>query len=150
LPEVVLRFVSNPYLARYFATRRRLKVGLVIAGAIAGALGGAALTVLGKIVAGAPPATVPNYLWNMVSFGLIGAVLGPVITWSALRNVPLWRTVVEPLVAGVAAAGVGVLVGSGTVFLVLAPLGVGAACVRLSHSYRNRTVPQRMLDEGDA
>jgi hypothetical protein len=142
--------VSNPYLVRYFATRRRLTVGLVTAGATAGALGGAALTVLGKIVAGAPPATIPNYVWNMATFGLIGAALGPIVTWSALRHVPLWRTVAEPLVAGIAAAGVGVLVGSGTAFLVLAPLGVGAACWRLSHSYRNTSVPQRLLDDGDA
>jgi hypothetical protein len=86
----------------------------------------------------------------MATFGLIGAVLGPIVTWSALRQVPLWRTVVEPLSAGVVAAGVGVLIGSGTAFLILAPLGVGAACWRLSHSYRDKRVPQRLLDNGNA
>jgi hypothetical protein len=142
--------VSNPYLVRYFATRRRLKVGLVVAGTFAGAIGGAALTVLGKIVADAPPATGPNYVWNMAAFGLMGAVLGPVITWSALRRVPLWRTVTEPLLAGIAAAGVGVLMGSGTVFLVLAPVGVGAACWRLSYAYRDPSMARNVLEPGDA
>jgi len=56
---------SNPYLKRFFATRRRLKVGLVIAGAVSGAIVGAAITVLGRIVAGAPPATLMNYVINL-------------------------------------------------------------------------------------
>jgi hypothetical protein len=140
--------VPNPYLARYFATRRHLKVGLTVAGAISGALAGAALTVLGKIVAGAPPATLSNYEWNMVAFGMIGAVLSPIITWSALRHVPLWRTVLEPLAAGVAAATIGMLAGSGVAFLILALLGVGAAIVRLAYSHRTVGAHDR-LAEGD-
>ena len=63
---------SNPYLKRFFATRRRLKVGLVIAGAVSGAIVGAAITVLGKIVAGAPPETLVNYVINLCWFGLSG------------------------------------------------------------------------------
>jgi hypothetical protein len=80
---------------KYFATRRRLRVGIVIAGAIAGAAIGAALTVLGKIVAGAPPATVANYAWNMSAFAFVGAVITPIVTWSALRDVPRRRTIPE-------------------------------------------------------
>src|ERR1043166_4182491 len=125
----------------YFATRRRLKIGLAIAGAVAGAIVGAALAVLGKIVAGAPPATPGNYAWNMTVFGLVGAVLTPVVTWSALRDVPVWRTVTEPLAAGIAGATIGVLAGSGVAFLILTPVGIGAAILRLNYAHRPKELP---------
>jgi len=138
--------MSNRYLDEFYGTRRRLRIGLVITGAISGALGGAALTVLGKIVAGTPPATLPNYVWNMVVFGVIGAVLSPVVTWSALRNAPLWRTIYEPLLAGIAAATVGVLAGSGVLFLTLAPIGVAAAILRLNYAYRNGARERQLIE----
>lgn len=140
---------ANVYLRRYFATRRRLAVGLVIAGAISGAVVGAAITVLGKIVAGAPPATLPNYLINMGWFGLFGAVLSPIVIWSALRRVPLWRTVVEPLVAGVGGAAIGVAMGSPVLFLGLIPVGIGAAVARLSFAYREK-YPAYHITDGSA
>ena len=133
--------MSNPYLNRFFATRRRLKVGLVITGAASGAILGAALTVLGKIVADAPPATLVDYEWNMVVFGLISAVIAPVVTWSALRDVPLWRAVLEPLVVGVAGAALGVIAGSGIAMLLLPPIGIGLAVARLSYSHHDRRLP---------
>jgi len=142
--------VSNPYLRRYLATRRRLKAGLIVAGACSGAIAGAALTVLGKVVAGAPPATLHNYLWNLRLFGLLAAATSPLVTWSALRRVPIWRTVLEPLVAGVAGAAVGVLIGSGTALLVLMPLGIVAAVLRLSYSYRVERPADQLLDDGIA
>ena len=128
----------NRYMNQYFATRRRLKVGLVVAGAASGSIAGAALTVLGKIVAGAPPPTPANYAWNMAVFGVMAAVASPIVTWSALRRAPLWRTVVEPLAAGLAGAGIGVLMGSGVALLVLAPLGAAAALTRLGRAYRDQ------------
>jgi hypothetical protein len=142
-------FTSNRYLTQYFATRRRLKLGLVIAGATSGAIAGASLTVLGKVVAGAPPATLANPVWNMATFGLIAAASSPIITWSALRRVQLWRTMLEPLVGGIAAASVGVLIGSGVAFLLLTPLGIGAAVLRLRYSYRVKR-PAMLLHDGDA
>lgn len=142
-------FTSNRYLTQYFATRRRLKVGLVIAGAFSGAIAGAALTFLGKVAAGAPPATLANYVWNMAAFGLIAAASSPIVTWSALRRVPLWRTVLEPLVGGIAAGTVGVLIGSGSAFLLLTPLGIGAAVLRLRYSHREKQ-PVMRLHDGDA
>ena len=130
----------------YFATRRRLKVGLAIAGLCAGALVGAVLTYVGKIVAGAPPATLGNYEWNMAVFGAMSAVLTPLITWSALRAVPLWRTILEPLAVGVAGAGVGLLIGSGAAFLVLPPLGMAAAVIRLNVVHSDKAAARRALE----
>ena len=127
-------------------TRRWVTLGLTVTGALAGAVGGLALTVLGKIVAGAPPADAANYLWNAGVFGVMGAILGPTVTWSALRRVPLWRTVAEPLVGAVLGAGVGVLLGSGALFLLLAPVGAAAAVARLERAYRPKPLPVPHLE----
>ena len=67
---------SNSVIAPRSATRLWLKVSLAVAGALAGAVFGVVLTKLGKIVAGAPPATFDNYLWNAAVFGVLaGGVL---------------------------------------------------------------------------
>lgn len=120
---------------RNLAVQRRIAFGLTIAGFAAGAVFGAALTVLGKIVAGAPPPTLGNYLWNAAVFGGLAAVVSPVVSWAALRNVPLWRTIVEPLALAVAGGAVGVLAGSGILFLALPPVALVAGFVHLSRAY---------------
>ena len=137
---------TNPYMQQYFATRWRLRLGLIIAGVVGGAIVGAALTILGKIVTGAPPATIPNYVWNIVAFGLFGAVIGPIVTWSALRRVPLWRTMIEPVVAGVAGAAIGVAIGSPALFLALVPVGIIAAVTRLGFVYREKSLAYQLND----
>jgi hypothetical protein len=73
---------------KLFTTRRMLQLSLVVAGAASGAVFGVILTRLGKIAAGAPPATLDNYLWNAAVFGVMAGVLSPLITWSALRRAP--------------------------------------------------------------
>ena len=123
------------------ATRWRITLGLVVAGALAGAVVGVGFTVLGKMVAGAPPADAANYRWNAMVFGVVGAFVGPLVTWSALRRAPLWRTVTEPLVGALVGAGIGMLIGSGVLFLLLTPLGAGAAVLRLERRHRGRALP---------
>lgn len=123
-------------MSSLFTIRTRLHLGLTLAGALAGAVAGAALTPIGKAVAGAPPATFENYLWNMCAFGLLAAIASPLVTWSAFRRVPLWRTVVEPMAGAILGAGVGLALGSGAAFLLLAPLGLVAAMGRLARRYR--------------
>ena len=122
----------------YFSTRRRLKVGLTIGGFVAGAVFGIALTRLGKILTGAPPADLSDYAWNAAAFGLIAGVVSPLVSWSALRRVPLWRTVVEPLTYAVAGGGVAVLIGSPVLLLILPPAGLALAFVRLRQRYPER------------
>ena len=129
---------SNPYLKQFFATRQRLKIGLTIAGALGGAIFGAALTVFGKIAFGAPPATIPNYLVNMAWFGFFGLLIGPTVVWTALRRVPLWRTILEPLVAGVIGAALAVVVAVPVLILVLPPIAIAAATIRLAYSHREK------------
>ena len=118
-----------------FAVRRWLKVALVVVGIGSGALFGLALTVFGKIVTGAPPAAAANYLWNAAVFGVLAGIVSPLVSWSALRRVPLWRTVAEPLALALAGGAAGVLLGSEVLFLALPPAGLILAFVRLSRAY---------------
>lgn len=120
----------------FLSVRDRLTVGLIAGGFCAGALFGVAMTVFGKIIAGAPPATPLNYLWNAAVFGVAAAVVSPVVTWSALRRVPLWRTVVEPLTFSVVGGVLGVLAASPALFLILPPAGLLLGFARLSRAYR--------------
>jgi hypothetical protein len=129
-------------------TRRTITLTLLIGGAIAGVLVGTLVTPLGKIVAGAPSADLANYLRNAVAFGTIGAFAAPVVTWSTLRRVPLWRAVVEPLLGAAAGAGVGALLGSGVAFLGLIPVGAAAAAGRLAMSHREPPSPRAGIPGG--
>jgi hypothetical protein len=133
----------------YFATRRRLAIGLTVAGVLAGAIFGVALTVFGKIVAGAPPATFANYAWNAGVFGLMAGVVSPLVTWSVLRRAPLWRTVVEPLALSVAGAATGVVVASPVLFLVLPPIGLVLGFVHLSRAYSDPRAADLLDTPGD-
>lgn len=125
-----MRILDHP-----LSTRRVLQIGLVVAGAVTGAVFGIALTRLGKIATGAPPATLANYLWNAAVFGAIAAVVSPVFTWSELRRVPLWRTLVEPLAAAVAGGCAAVILGVPVLILVLPPLGLGLGFANLRRRY---------------
>lgn len=117
------------------STRRFLQIGLVVAGAVTGAVFGLVLTRLGKIATGAPPATLANYLWNAAAFAAIAAVVGPVVTWSELRRVPLWRTLVEPLAAAVAGGCAAVILGVPALILVLPPVGLALGFANLRRRY---------------
>lgn len=111
---------------------------LATLGAIGGALAAIPITSLGKLIAGAPPASLPNYLWNMGVLAAMAAIGSPFLTWSALRRVPLWRAMAEPAIGAVVGGAVAFAVGAPMAFLVLMPVGIGAATWRLHHAYRDR------------
>jgi hypothetical protein len=113
------------------STRRWLKVSLTVGGALTGAAFGVVLTRLGKLATGAPPATLANYAWNAAVFGVAAAVISPIVSWSALRRVPLWRTVAEPLAYALAAAAVAVVVAVPVLLFALPPAGLLFGFVRL-------------------
>jgi predicted transporter len=120
------------------STRRWLKVGLAVGGAVAGAAFGVVLTRLGKIVAGAPPATLANYAWNAAVFGVVAGIVSPVVSWSVLRRAPLWRTVIEPLAFAVAGGAAAVILGAPVLLFVLPPAGLVLGFVRLQRRYPDR------------
>jgi len=117
-------------------TRRWLKFGLTIAGALGGAAFGIVLTRLGKIVTGAPPATLANYAWNAAAFGVTAGVVSPVVAWAVLRRVPLWRTVVEPLAYAVAGGAAAVVIGVPVLLVVMPPVGLALGFARLARRYK--------------
>jgi hypothetical protein len=114
--------------------RRRITAGLILSGALGGGVVGLLLTEFGKIVAGAEPATLSNYLWNIGIFAAVGAINAPLVIWTWFRRAPLWRAIAEPVLGAVAGAGIGVLLGSGAVFLLLTPIGAMLAAARLAKS----------------
>jgi hypothetical protein len=118
-----------------FTTRRWIKFGLTVGGALAGALFGIILTRLGKIAAGAPPAPLANYAWNATVFGVMAGIISPLVSWSALRHVPLWRTVVEPLAYALAAGTAAVVIGVPVLLLVFPPVGLALGFARLARRY---------------
>lgn len=121
----------NPALV----TRLWLHTGLTFGGGLAGALFGLVLTRLGKIVAGAPPATLGNYAWNAAVFGIMAAIVSPLVSWTMLRRAPLWRTVMEPLAYAVAGGGAAIVVGSGVLLLALPPIGLVFGFAKLALRY---------------
>ncbi|HTE47213.1 MAG TPA: hypothetical protein VK636_18330, partial [Gemmatimonadaceae bacterium] len=106
----------------------------------AGGAFGVALTIFGKLVTGAPPATLTNYAWNATVFGAFAGIVSPVVTWSALRRVPLWRTIVEPLALAVVGGALGVVTGSVILFLALPPAALVFGFVRLGRVYPQEPV----------
>jgi hypothetical protein len=127
-----------PLFNSAFATRRWLKIGLALSGALAGAAFGIVLTRLGKIVADAPSATLGNYAWNAAVFGISAGIIGPLVSWTALRRAPLWRTVVEPLGYALAGGAAAVVLGAPALMLALPPAGLAFGFVRLRHRYADR------------
>ncbi len=127
-----------PLLDPHFATRRRLKAMLVVAGGSAGFVFGTILTRLAKIAAGAPPATFGEYAWNGAWFAALAAVVSPIVSWSFLRRAPLWRTIVEPLLWAVAAVTTALIVGAPVLILMLPPVGLTLGFLNLRRRYPDR------------
>lgn len=118
-------------------TTLRIYLLLMALGAVGGALASIPLTWLGKVITEAPdPATLANYVWNMRAFAIMGALFSPVLTWSSMRRVPLWRTIIEPAIGGLVGAVLGFFSGSVGLFLILSAGGIGLAAWRLNRSYR--------------
>jgi len=57
------------------------------------------------------------------------------VSWSGLRRVPLWRTVVEPLAVAVAGGAAAVVAGSPLMLLVLPPVGLTLGFLSLRRRY---------------
>ncbi|NOT09444.1 MAG: hypothetical protein HOP28_14735 [Gemmatimonadales bacterium] len=117
------------------------KVTLLLAGigAIAGALAAITLTVFGNILSGASQAPGRAvYWWNMGIFALLGGLFSPILAWSLLRRVPLWRAVAEPALAGVLGTVAAILIAPAS-FPVAVPAAILGAAWRLHHAYRDRS-----------
>ena len=116
----------------------RINLLLAVLGAVVGALAAIPLTWVGKVVSGAQPADLANYLWNIRAFGVIGAMFGPLLAWSSLRTVPLWRAALEPAIGAVIGAALCMMTGSGALFVLGTAAGVALPAWRLNRVYRDQ------------
>lgn len=117
--------------------RAWMVTGVIAAlGALGGAIAAVALTYLGNIISGAPftPGVVV-YRWNISIFAVLGAVFSPMLAWSMLRHVPLWRTVAEPALAGIGSTLVAALFAP-SFFPVIVPTAILLSAMRLKRAFR--------------
>jgi hypothetical protein len=77
------------------------------------------------------------YRWNIGVFATLGMVFGPMLAWTMLRSVPLWPTMAEPALAGLAGTLIA-FVFAPVLFPVLAPVAILLSAWRLERVYRHR------------
>lgn len=119
---------------------------LAFLGAVAGALGAALPIAIYSIVRGAPGNeffTVGEvFAVSCAAGGVCGVLVAPLLSWTLLRDVPIWRSATETaFVAGLCAtsalmASGGALWGS----IGIAAVGALLAAARLRLSFRQRPV----------
>ena len=121
-------------------TGKRMAVTALLAGL--GALGGAAvaiaMNVASSIAAGEPG--IPGYVlyhFRVLPLAVVAGIVAPVVAWSMLRETPVWRGVVEPS-AAVLAAGVLSMVVAPSAYLWAIPAAAALASLRLNQRYPHR------------
>ncbi len=117
----------------------RIKVTLLLSGlgAATGALAAVVLTLLSNRVLAWTSGGAITYAWNTGVLAICGAVFGPALVWSALRQVPLWRAILEPALAGGVTSLIAVAAAPALLPFVV-PAAIAAAAWRLSHVYGRR------------
>jgi hypothetical protein len=65
----------------------------------------------------------------------MGGIIGPVVTWSSLRNAPIWRAFAEPLGLAFVGASAAILVGVPALILVLPPAGIALGVIHLQRRF---------------
>ena len=125
-----------------FAALLRVNLLLALLGAVMGALVAIPFTWIGHIVTQAPwPLTITSYTFNMLPFGIMGACFGPVLAWSALRRVPLWRAALEPALGCLIGGTIGLLLVNAPLMYSLALGGSFLAAWRLRRLYGGAESP---------
>jgi len=110
---------------------------LISLGALGGAVGGALAPVIGYIVifgASVEPELWPVILTNAALFGaMCGVIAAPVLWWTTLRAVPVWRGGIETALATSFAASftMGITSYNGYSVFAMAIVGAALAAVRL-------------------
>ena len=129
---------------RHLIDRLEVTVVLAAIGAAYGAMAAGLLTFLANGVAGtAIMPGVIRYSFNVAAFALCGATFGPVLAWTMLRRVPLWRTLAEPALGGVVGALLALVVAP-PLFPAIVPATMLGSAWRLRYEYRNRTRSTRL------
>ena len=108
-------------------------IGLVVTGAVTGALCGIAATApiaIADWIHPTPEPTLAGADFTVVAGTVVGAILGamlaPLVAWGWLRHVALWRVVLTPALGTLAGASAGWL--TGVVFTALNPVALLLGC----------------------
>lgn len=116
---------------------RRFGLTLLIAGlgAAGGALTALAMNLLSSVAAGeAGVAGYVRYHFNVAALSVIGATVAPVVSWAMLRTVPIWRAVVQPSAAALAAGAVCMVLAPSS-YVVAIPAAAALASLHLHRRY---------------
>jgi hypothetical protein len=131
-------------IGRVLAVTAALAVVGVIAGAVGGGIGIGVLMAIFGVPRG-PELTS----WDLLTIAaLIGAVCGivaaPLLSWTALRRVPIWRCATETAFAAGVAAPLSLALFGGRPVLALATTAAAAllAAVRLRWAFRRQAAPE--------
>jgi hypothetical protein len=71
----------------------------------------------------------------------MSAVVSPIVAWSTLRRVPVWRTIAEPLGLAVAGGVIGVVASVPALFLGLPPVGLVLGFMHLQRRFPEPVAP---------
>lgn len=116
---------------------------LAILGGLAGAIGGCVVIAIAMIFEGSPgPYITMLDLLAVASAagGVCGLLVAPLLSWTMLRNVPIWRSATETaLAAGAAATGALILTGGNPASsLVATAIAALLAAARLRWTFRRK------------
>jgi hypothetical protein len=113
-----------------------ITVGLIVIGAITGALCGAATMAPLAIAEWVRPSPEPTLatlagptiavVSGAVIGGILGAILAPLVAWGWLRHVALWRVILTPTLGSLAGASIGWMMGF--VFAAVNPVALLLGC----------------------
>ena len=124
----------------------KISAALAILGAIAGAIGGCLALALLVIVFGGP---LDVTLWEVGGFVAAlgagcGVLVAPVLSWTLLRDVPIWRCATETALAASFAGFLtfSLINGEPWKILVAVALAAALAVARLKWAFRRRRAPE--------
>ena len=126
-------------------TMRRTAVTALLAGlgAIGGAAAAVAMNFASSLLAGEPgTAGYVLYHFNVLAVATLGAIVAPVVAWSLLRETPIWRAVVEPSAAALAAGALSMVIAP-SAYLWAIPAAAGLASWRLNLRYPHKRTALR-------
>ena len=126
----------------------KISAALAVLGAVAGAIGGCLALVLAMVVGGfgSSPEVPLSFVAGVVAaLGCgCGVFVAPVLSWTLLRDVPLWRCATETALA-TSFAGIAALFltsGGPAKILAVALLAAVLAVARLKWAFRRRPAPE--------